>query len=96
MGSAVAIRLMGLHSVNATFRILNANDVPQSFVLHNMDGFALNAPQTVTEITITPGQTRDIMITLPATPGTLYPEVTYRHLRDDSAYDTVFTQLTFN
>ncbi len=95
-GADVAIRLMGLHSVNATFRILDANNNPWEFVLHNMDGFKLNTPQTVTEIAITPGQTRDIMITLPNTPGVLYPEVTYRRLRDDTAYDTVFTQLTFN
>ncbi|WP_455201964.1 multicopper oxidase domain-containing protein [Kaarinaea lacus] len=96
VGANVAIRLMGLHSVNSTFQILDSNDVPQEFVLHNMDGFKLNTPRTVTEIEISPGQTRDIMITLPATPGTLFPEVTYRRLLDDSAYSTVFTELTFN
>lgn len=96
VGANVAIRLMGLMSVNATFQILDGNDNPQEFVLHNMDGFKLNTPQTVTEIAIAPGQTRDVMITLPATPGTLYPEVTYRHLADDSAYDTVYSELTFN
>ena len=96
VGANVAIRLMGLMSVNATFQILDGNDNPQQFVLHNMDGFKLNTPQTVSEIEISPGQTRDIMITLPATPGTLYPEVSYRHLADDSVYDTVYTELTFN
>lgn len=96
VGANVAIRLMGLMSVNATFQILDGNDNPQQFVLHNMDGFKLNTPTTVTEIAIAPGQTRDIMITLPAAPGTLYPEITYRHLGDDSAYDTVYTQLIFN
>lgn len=96
VGASVVIRLMGLMSVNATFQILDGNDNPQQFVLHNMDGFKLNTPQTVSEIEISPGQTRDIMITLPATPGTLYPEVSYRHLADDSVYDTVYTELTFN
>lgn len=95
-GADVAIRLMGLHSVNATFRILNSANVPQTFVLHNRDGFALNTPQQVTEIEISPGQTKDIMISLPNTPGVFYPEVTYRHLADDSPYSTVFSTLTFN
>ena len=92
----VAIRLMGLQSVNSTFQILDGNDNPQEFVLHNMDGFKLNTPRTVTEIEISPGQTRDIMITLPATPGSLFPEVSYRRLIDDSVYSTVYTELTFN
>ena len=95
-GSSVAIRLIGLHSVNATFRILNASNIPQNFTLHNMDGFALNTPQVVSEIEISPGQTRDIMITLPNSTGEFYPEVTYRHLFDDSPYDTVYGRLTFN
>ena len=95
-GSNVAIRLMGLHSVNATFRILDGSNNPQSFVLHNRDGFALNTPQVVSEIEISPGQTKDIMITLPNSAGVLYPEVTYRHLGDDSPYSTVYSTLTFN
>ena len=86
---------MGLHSVNATFQILDITGNSQEFTLHNMDGFALNTPRTVTEISITPGQTKDIMISLPNVTGTLYPEVTYRHLRDDSPYSTVYTQLNF-
>jgi hypothetical protein len=48
------------------------------------------------EIEISPGQTKDIMITLPATPGTLFPEVTYRRLRDDAPYAKVYTTLNFN
>jgi len=94
-GASVAIRLMGLHSVNATFRILDASNNPRNFVLHNQDGFALNTPQTVNQIEISPGQTRDIMITLPSSSGTLYPEVTYRRLDNDVAYGTVYTSLTF-
>ena len=96
VGANVVIRLMGLQSVNATFQILDANDNPQSFVLHNRDGFALNTPQTVTRIAISPGQTKDVMITLPGTPGEFYPQVTYRHLRDDSPFATVYSTLAFN
>ena len=95
-GSNVVVRLMGLHSVNATFQVLDSNDNPREFVLHNMDGFKLNTPRSVTEISISPGQTRDIMISLPVTPGSLFPQVTYRRLLDDSAYSTVFTELIFN
>lgn len=95
-GANVAIRLIGLHSVNATFQIVNAANTPQTFTLHNLDGYALNTPVNTTEIEITPGQTKDIMITLPATPGVLYPQVVYRRLRDDTIYTTVHTTLNFN
>lgn len=96
VGSSVVIRLIGLQSVNATFRILDMSDNPQTFQLHNMDGFKLNTPRNETEIEISPGQTRDIMITLPPSGGVFYPEVTYRHLRDDSVYSTVYSALIFN
>lgn len=95
-GSAVAIRLMGLQGVNATFRILDQPGNAQQFSLHNMDGYALTTPQQLTEVEISPGQTKDLMITLPVTAGTLYPEVTYRRLRDDSPYATVYTRLDYN
>lgn len=95
-GSTVAIRLMGLQSVNATFRILDLSNNPQTFQLHNMDGFKLNTPRNETEIEISPGQTRDIMITLPAAGGVFYPEITYRRLLDDSPYSTVYSTLVFN
>lgn len=96
VGAKVVIRLMGLQSVNATFQILDSNDAPQSFVLYNRDGFALHTPQTVTQVAVSPGQTKDIMVTLPAAPGDWYPQVTYRHLRDDSPYATVYSILSFN
>lgn len=95
-GATVAIRLMGLQAVNATFQILNSTGTAQTFTLHNLDGYALNTPVNITEIEISPGQTKDILLTLPATPGVLYPEVTYRGLRDDSPYATVYTALTYN
>jgi len=95
-GANVAIRLMGLHAVNATFQIRNSAGASQTFTLYNLDGYALNTPVNTTEIEISPGQTKDIMITLPATAGVLYPEVTYRRLRDDTPYTTVYTTLNFN
>ena len=96
VNSTVAIRLMGMQSVNATFRVLNGAGVAQTFTLHNLDGYAMPTPVNITEIEISPGQTKDLMLTLPATPGVLYPEVTYRRLRDDAAYATVYTTLTYN
>lgn len=96
VNSKVAIRLIGIHSINATFRILDNSGTAQEFVLHNMDGFALNTPRTLTELEITPGQTRDIMITLPGTAAIFHPQVTYRSLRDDSPIATVYTTLEFN
>ena len=95
-GTTVAIRLMGLHSVNATFAVLDSAGVPQTYTLYNVDGFALNTPLNTTEIEIAPGQSKDIMITLPATAGVFYPQVVYRSLRNDSRYTTVYTTLTFN
>lgn len=95
-GSDVAIRIMGLQSVNATFRILDQGGSSQVFTLYNLDGHALNTPQTITEIEISPGQTKDLLITLPNMAGILYPEVTYRRLRNDSPYSVVYTQLIYN
>lgn len=95
-GATVAIRLMGLHSVNATFVILDGAGVARSFILYNEDGFALTTPVNTTEVQISPGQTKDILITLPTTAGVFYPQVVYRALRDDSRYATVFTTLVFN
>ena len=95
-GTTVAIRLMGLQSVNATFQVLDDAGISQNFTLYNLDGYALASPITTSEIEISPGQTKDIMLTLPATAGTLYPEVTYRSLRNDAPYATVYTTLSFN
>ena len=82
--------------MNASFQILDAANQAQTFVLHNRDGWKQTNPETRTSLEISPGQSRDIMITLPNSAGTLYPEVTYRHLRDDTPLSTVFTELVFN
>ena len=96
-GAAVAIRLIGIHSVNSTFRIRNSGGSSQSFTVHNVDGFALPNPQNVTSVEVSPGQTKDIMVNLPNSSSTWYPEVSYRDLRNNSTYSggTVYTQLDF-
>lgn len=96
-GDNVVVRLIGLHSSNARFELRNANGSRQSFTWHNTDGFALPSPRSVTSIELSPGQTKDIMITLPNSSGTWYPEISYRDLRNNSTYNngTVYMQLDF-
>jgi len=96
-GARGAIRLIGIHSVNSLFRIRTAGGSSQSFTVYNVDGFALPNPQNVTSVEVSPGQTKDIMITLPSGTGSLYPQVTYRNLRNSGAYGngTVYTRLDY-
>lgn len=91
-GARVAIRLIGIHSVNSTFSLGG-----RSFTVHNVDGFALPNPQNVTSVEVSPGQTKDVMVTLPTGSGSLYPRVTYRNLRNNGAYGngTVYTRLDY-
>jgi len=93
----VAVRLIGLHSVNARFEIRNASGNRRSFIWHNSDGFALPKPRSVTSIEVSPGQTKDIMITLPIGSGSLFPEVSYRDLRKNSTYrnGTVYSRIDY-
>jgi hypothetical protein len=96
-GARVAIRLVGIHSINSTFRVRNSGGSSQSFTVHNVDGFALPNPQNVTSVEVSPGQTKDVMVTLPTGGGTWYPEVSYRDLRNNNTYNngTVYTRLDF-
>jgi hypothetical protein len=96
-GANVVVRLVGLHSVNARFELRDSNGSRQSFTWHNTDGFAMPSPRSVTSVEVSPGQTKDIMITLPNSSGTWYPEVSYRDLRNNSTYSngTVYMQLDF-
>lgn len=96
-GKKVAIRLIGMHSVNATFEIKDASGANKSFTLHNRDGFKLPSPQTLTRLELSPGQTADLMVTLPPSSGTWYPQVTYKDLRNATPYPngTVYTRLDF-
>lgn len=96
-GARVAIRLMGLHSTNGTFEVRDSGGSRRSFTLHNMDGFALPSPRSVSSIEISPGQTKDVMITLPSGSGSWYPQVSYRDLRNNSVYNNgrVYTRIDY-
>jgi hypothetical protein len=96
-GANVVVRLLGMHSVNTRFELRDANGNRQSFTWHNTDGFALPSPKSVTSVDVSPGQTKDVMITLPNSSGTWYPEVSFRDLRNNSTYSNgiVYTQLDF-
>jgi FtsP/CotA-like multicopper oxidase with cupredoxin domain len=93
----VVIRLIGIHSINSTFEIKDANGKSQAFVLHNRDGFRLPSPQTVTKVDVAPGQTADVLVTLPGISGTWYPQVTYKDLRNSAGFSngTVYSRLDF-
>ncbi|WP_276205325.1 hypothetical protein [Methylocaldum sp. 14B] len=91
----VALRLVGLHSTNGTFAIKDSAGNLKSFTIYVQDGRALPTPKTVTSVDISPGQRFDVLTTLPTTSGTWYPQVTYKRLRDNSPYATVYGKITF-
>ncbi len=96
-GANVAIRLVGIHSTNSTFQIRDSNGSRRSFTLYNIDGFSVPNPRSVTSLEVSAGQTKDVMVTLPNSSGTWYPEVSYGDLRNNNTYSngTVYTQLDF-
>ena len=96
-GKKVAIRLIGVQSVNTSFEIKNASGSSQSFTVHNKDGYKLPSTQTLTKLDLSPGQTADVMVTLPSSTGSWYPQVTFKNLRNGGAYSsgTVYTRLNF-
>jgi plastocyanin len=96
-GAKVALRLMGVQSVNTTFEIKNSSGSSVSFTQHNFDGYKLPSTKTLTKLDLSPGQTADVMVTLPSTTGTYYPQVTFKNLRNGGTYSngTVYTRLTF-
>lgn len=96
-GARVAVRLMGLHSSNARFELRDSNGSRRSFTWHNTDGFALPSARSVTSIELSPGQTKDVMITLPSGSGSYFPQVSYRDLRNNSTYGngTVYTRIDY-
>jgi FtsP/CotA-like multicopper oxidase with cupredoxin domain len=91
----VAFRLIGMHSVNASFAIKDGSGNAKPFTVYVEDGRALPSPRTVTSVDISPGQRADLIVTLPGTSGTWYPQVTYKKLRDNAAYATVYGKVTF-
>lgn len=91
----VALRLIGIHSVNGTFSIKDGSGVAKSFTIYAQDARSLPTPQTVTSLDISPGQRYDIIFTTPSTSGTWYPQMTYKKLRDSSTYATAYGKVTF-
>lgn len=93
----VALRLIGMHSVNGTFAVKDGSGNAKSFTVYTQDGRELSTPQTVTSLDVTPGQRFDIVFTTPSTAGTWYPQVTYKNLRNGTAYTngTVYGRVTF-
>ncbi len=94
-GKTLAIRLIGMHSVNSSFELKDASGNAKSFTVYNKDGFKLPAPITTNKLDLSPGQTADLMVTLPSSAGSWYPQVTYKSLRNGSAYATVYSRLNF-
>lgn len=91
----VALRLIGIHSVNGTFSIKDGSGVAKSFTVYVQDARSLPTPQTVTSLDISPGQRYDIIFTTPSTSGTWYPQMTYKKLRDSTTYATAYGKVTF-
>ncbi|MBI3392770.1 MAG: multicopper oxidase domain-containing protein [Nitrospirae bacterium] len=96
-GKKVALRLIGLHSVNARFTLRDSNGSAKSFTIHTRDGRSLPAPETVSSVSISPGQRYDILFTLPSTSGTWYPQVEFQDLWNGNTYTggTVYGKITF-
>jgi FtsP/CotA-like multicopper oxidase with cupredoxin domain len=91
----VALRLIGMHSVNATFSIKDAAGNAKPFTMYTQDGRKLASPETMTSVDVNPGRRFDIIFTMPSTSNTWYPQVTYKTLRDDSVYATAYGRVTF-
>lgn len=96
-GASVVVRLVGLHSINSLFEVRDAGGSRRNFTLYNIDGFPLANPRSVSSLELSPGQTKDVMITLPGGSGSWYPQVSYRDLRNNSVYNNgrVYTRLDY-
>jgi len=85
----VVIRLMGMHSTNAIFSIMSgSNKIP--FTLYNIDGFALKTPSTETSVELSPGQTKDVMITLDKA-ITYNPQIAFTDLRNNKEFNVKYS-----
>jgi FtsP/CotA-like multicopper oxidase with cupredoxin domain len=91
----VALRLIGLHSVNGTFSIRDGAGVAKPFTVYVEDGRQYPTAETVTSLDVGPGQRFDIIFTTPSTSGTWSPQFEYKKLRDGSPYATVFGRVDF-
>lgn len=102
--SKVALRLIGLHSVLGTFEIKNATGTLLDFTVYVQDGRAYTKPETMKSLDIAPAQRFDVIFTTPVGTGTVYPQITYKSLRDGTPYTngpakrniaTVYGKVTF-
>jgi FtsP/CotA-like multicopper oxidase with cupredoxin domain len=91
----VALRLVGLLSVNGTFSVKDSAGNAKPFTIYVEDARSLPTAQTVTSLDVSPGQRYDIIFTTPSTSGTLYPQVAYKSLRDGSVLSTTYGKVTF-
>jgi FtsP/CotA-like multicopper oxidase with cupredoxin domain len=94
-GKKVALRLVGMHSTNSTFQIKDSAGNAKPFTVYLRDGRALPAAKTLTGLDISPGQRADLIVALPTQTGVWYPQVTYKKLRDNGPYATVYGKITF-
>lgn len=94
-GAKVALRLLGVMSVNGTFRITDAAGNAQPFTVYVQDGRAWPTPETVTQLDITPAQRFDVLLTLPSTGGAWYPQMTFKALRDAVPFATAYGKINF-
>ena len=97
----VALRLIGLHSVNGTFEIKDESGTPQPFTIYVEDGRTYSKSEPTNSLDIAPAQRFDIIFTTPNSTGTLYPQITYKKLRVDptnpasAIYATAYGKVTF-
>lgn len=103
-GKRVALRLIGMHSVNGTFEIRDTPDTTgtaQAFTVYAEDGRSYTTPETMKSLDIAPGQRFDIIFATPSSSGTLYPQITYKKLRvnpktsSSAIYATAYGKVTF-
>lgn len=91
----VALRLIGIHSVNGTFSVKDGSGNAKSFTVYTRDGRALPTPQVMTSLDISPGQRADIVFTTPSATGTWYPQMAYKNLRNGGVLSTAYGRVTF-
>ncbi len=95
MNKKVALRLIGIHSVNGTFSVKDSAGNAKTFTVYTRDGRPLPTPQVMSSLDISPGQRADIVFTTSSTSGTWYPQIAYKNLRNGSTLSTTYGKVTF-
>ncbi|MDH4133921.1 MAG: multicopper oxidase domain-containing protein, partial [Gammaproteobacteria bacterium] len=91
----VALRLIGIHSVNGTFSVKDSGGNAKTFTVYARDGVPLATPVTMSSLDLSPGQRADIVFTTPSTTGTWYPQMAYKNLRNGGVLSTTYGRVTF-